>query len=193
MPGKRPLGLPGFVAVGILALAGCNEAREREEPPVVFADVDPILEAKCVECHSGPAWRKPTTDSRTTSRRFGAFRIPRGISPRRCRWMPERRRSWPRWSEPDHADLLDADETNVLTTWVVRRRGSRRVAARIRASWIDPRADEWHGELFERDRLAADRRCGTLRCVRSMSFGFAPTWRGGAQAPTGRHRLHRLP
>ncbi len=74
----------GF-ALGILAaLAGCAEAREREEPPVVYADVHPILEAKCAECHSWARSLRPTIGSRTTSRPFGAF--PDGLprSPPRC-------------------------------------------------------------------------------------------------------------
>ena len=38
----------GF-ALGILPLLGCNEARDQEEPPVVFADVQPILEELAFE------------------------------------------------------------------------------------------------------------------------------------------------
>ncbi|MGB5505019.1 MAG: hypothetical protein WBM75_21680, partial [Polyangiales bacterium] len=37
-----------------LLLLGCNEARDRPQPPVIFADVDPILQESCLECHTGP-------------------------------------------------------------------------------------------------------------------------------------------
>ena len=42
----------GFVvALGALVAVGCTELREHESPPLVFDDVNPILEESCVECH----------------------------------------------------------------------------------------------------------------------------------------------
>ena len=49
--GRRVAGL----LLAAFVLAGCHEARELAEPPVVYADVEPILEEHCVECHSGPS------------------------------------------------------------------------------------------------------------------------------------------
>jgi hypothetical protein len=49
--------------------------------------------------------------------------------------------------QPDHADLLDDDETLGLTTWVT----DGAVPANRSThpgQWIDPRADEWHGSYL---------------------------------------------
>jgi len=134
-------------ALGILALAGCNEAREREEPPVVFADVEPLLEAKCVECHSGPL---AEADYRLEDY-FQTIRCipdPEGqpaTLPSDVTLPPDERAPILAVLErPDHADLLDDDETQALTTWV----GNGAVPANDSThpgSWIDPRADDWHG------------------------------------------------
>lgn len=42
------------LALGALAWSGCTEERPLPEPPIVYADVAPILDASCLECHSGP-------------------------------------------------------------------------------------------------------------------------------------------
>jgi len=133
-----------------LSFAGCNEAREREEPPVVYADVDPILEAKCVECHSGPAAQ---ADYRLEDY-FETIRCipdPEGrvaTLPSDVTLPPEERAPiLAALERPDHADLLDAEETQALTTWV----GDGAVPTERSThpgSWIDPRANEWHGEYL---------------------------------------------
>jgi hypothetical protein len=134
----------GF-ALGILAaLAGCAEAREREEPPVVYADVHPILEAKCAECHSGPLAEAD-------------YRVEDYFQTIRCLPDPEGQPatlpSDPTapilavLERPDHAGLLDDDETRGLTTWVT----DGAVPANRSThpgKWIDPRADDWHGNYL---------------------------------------------
>ncbi|MBW2403742.1 MAG: hypothetical protein DRH23_15210 [Deltaproteobacteria bacterium] len=134
----------GF-ALGILAaLAGCAEAREREEPPVVHADVHPILEAKCAECHSGPLAEAD-------------YRVEDYLQTIRCIPDPEGQPatlpSDPTapilavLERPDHAGLLDDDETRGLTTWVT----DGAVPANRSThpgKWIDPRADDWHGNYL---------------------------------------------
>ena len=37
------------VALGALAAVGCTEARDLGSPPLVFEDVNPILEESCVQ------------------------------------------------------------------------------------------------------------------------------------------------
>ncbi len=118
------MGLPVncVLATGlVLAVAGCNEAREREEPPVVFADIDPILQEHCVRCHSGPdaAANYSVEDYLETIRCVPADEPPPppatlpSDSTAPILVVLER-------PDPDlHAELLNAAQTEALTTWVV--------------------------------------------------------------------------
>jgi predicted CxxxxCH...CXXCH cytochrome family protein len=126
------------------AALGCNEERERAEPPVVFADVEPILQERCVECHSGPL-------------AAADYRVEDYFQTIRCIPDPEGQPATlpsdptaPILSvldRPDHADLLDDDETRGLTAWVT----DGAVPANRSThpgKWIDPRAEEWHGSYL---------------------------------------------
>jgi hypothetical protein len=133
------------LALGTLALLGCNEPRDREEPPAVYADIEPILQEHCVECHSGPLAE-------------AGYRVEDYFQTIRCIPDPEGEPATlpPDTTAPilavleerdDHADLLDPQETNGLTTWVVEgavpaNRGTHP------AQWTDPRAEEWHGNYL---------------------------------------------
>jgi hypothetical protein len=138
--GRSALWLTGVVwAYG--ALLGCNEAREREEPPVVFADVQPILEESCVECHSGPS-------------AAADYRLEDYLETIRCIPDPDGQpATLPSDStapilavleRADHADLLDDDQTRGLTTWVTDGAVPANRSTHP-ASWTDPRAVDWHG------------------------------------------------
>lgn len=130
--------LAGFV------LVGCNEARDREEPPVVFADVEPVLDERCVECHSGPSAEAD-------------YRLEDYLQTIRCIPDPEGQPatlpSDPTapilavLERPDHADLLNDDETRGLTNWVT----DGAVPANRSThpgQWLDPRTDVWHGSYL---------------------------------------------
>lgn len=138
----------GGLAWASLALAGCGESREREEPPVAFASVDPILQGGCVECHSGP----DAAASYSVEDYLATIRcIPDGEpatlpadSAAPILAILER---------PDHADLLDQDETDELANWVAEgawpaRRGSHP------GQWLDPRTDAWHGTYLRETQWA---------------------------------------
>ncbi len=127
-----------------LVLAGCNESRDRAEPPAVFADVEPILDGSCVDCHSGPLAEAD-------------YRVEDYFQTIRCIPDPEGQpatlpsdQSAPILAvleRPDHAGLLDDDATRSLTTWVTdgavpANRGTHP------GKWIDPRAEDWHGSYL---------------------------------------------
>jgi hypothetical protein len=110
----------------------------------VFADIEPILQEHCVECHSGPLAEAD-------------YRVEDYFQTIRCIPDPEGQPatlpSDPTapilavLERPDHADLLDDDETRGLTAWVTdgavpANRGSHP------GKWIDPRADDWHGNYL---------------------------------------------
>lgn len=133
----------GVVTLGLVVLAvlGCNEERAREEPPLVFDDVSPILDARCVECHGGDA-----PDA--------GYSVEDYFTTIRCLPDPDGQpATLPADSsapliavleQPDHADLLDSEETGALTTWVEEGavpddRGTHP------GQWNDPRAGDWHG------------------------------------------------
>ena len=128
-----------------LTLAGCNEARDRPEPPVVYADVDPILQENCVECHSGPL-------------AAADYRVEDYLRTIRCIPDPEGQPATlpPDKTAPilavleereDHADLLDPQETYGLTTWVVEGAVPANRSTHP-GQWTDPRAEDWHGNYL---------------------------------------------
>ena len=130
----------GF-SLAALALAGCNEARDLAEPPAVFADVAPILDESCVECHSGPMAEAD-------------YRLEDYFQTVRCIPDPEGQPATLPSDQtapilavlerPDHADLLDENQTGGLTSWVTE--GAVPASRSTHpGKWTDPRADEWHG------------------------------------------------
>jgi hypothetical protein len=127
-----------------LVLAGCNDARDREEPPAVYADVEPILQEHCVECHSGPLAEAD-------------YRVEDYFQTIRCIPDPE---GEPATLPPDttapilavleeesHADLLDPEETYGLTTWVVEGAVPANRSTHP-GQWTDPRAEDCHGNYL---------------------------------------------
>jgi hypothetical protein len=134
----------GFVFCYALAgslLLGCSEERELSEPPLVFADVDPILQESCVECHVEPL---PAA----------GYIVDGYFQTIRCIPDPEGQpATLPSdgtapilavLETPDHADLLDQEQTDALTTWVVQGAVPDPRSTHP-AAWNDPRADAWHG------------------------------------------------
>ncbi|MDH3845964.1 MAG: hypothetical protein OES69_18635, partial [Myxococcales bacterium] len=127
----------------LLVLTGCSEERIRAEPPVVFADIDPILQDRCVVCHSGPA---PAAGYSVEDYLETIRCVPDG--------EPATLPSDPSapilavLEGPTHADFLDESQAEGLTAWVVEgawpaRRGSHP------GQWLDPRTDAWHGTYLE--------------------------------------------
>ena len=130
--------------MGAFVLVGCHEARELAEPPVVYADVEPILEEHCVECHRGPSAEAD-------------YRLEDYFETIRCIPDPDGQPATlpsdptaPILSvleRPDHADLLDADETKGLTNWIT----DGAIPANRSThpgQWNDPRTDVWHGNYL---------------------------------------------
>lgn len=132
----------GFVLVlGALVAVGCNELREYESPPLVFDDVNPILEESCVECHGATAPE-------------AGYSVEDYWQTIRCIPDPEGQPATLPADEtapilavlerPDHAELLDSSQTDTLTAWVVEGavpsdRGTHP------GQWTDPRSEGWHG------------------------------------------------
>ena len=134
-----------LLVLGALVLAGCNEARDREEPPAVYGDIEPILQQHCVECHSGPMAEAD-------------YRVEDYFETIRCIPDPEGEPATlpPDTTAPilavlqerdDHADLLDPEETYGLTTWVVEGAVPANRSTHP-AQWTDPRTEEWHGNYL---------------------------------------------
>ncbi|MGB5220161.1 MAG: hypothetical protein WBN60_03970, partial [Polyangiales bacterium] len=103
------------LAVGAVAIAGCIEERSIAEPPSVFAEVSPILEENCLECHGGPlaAANYRVEDYFTTIRC-----IPDAEGPPATLPPDDSAPILAVLEKPSHADLLDAEDTSSLTTWV---------------------------------------------------------------------------
>lgn len=133
----------GRLLVTLLVLTGCSEERGRADPPVVFADIDPILQESCVECHGGsaPAVGYSVEDYLETIRC-----VPDG----QPATLPSDATApiLAVLKGPTHADFLDERQADGLTAWVVEgawpaRRGSHP------GQWLDPRTDAWHGTYLE--------------------------------------------
>ena len=138
------LWLATFLGASLL-LAGCNEARDRPQPPSVYADVAPILEENCLECHSGPLAEAgySVEDYFTTIR---CIPDPEGLAAT----LPpdETAPILAVLEQPDHADLLDAEQTSTLTTWVTGGAFPDDDSTHP-GQWNDPRAADWHGAYLQ--------------------------------------------
>ncbi|MGB5350316.1 MAG: hypothetical protein WBN10_12000 [Polyangiales bacterium] len=123
-------------------LSGCTEERDRAEPSLVFADVQPVLDESCLECHGGalPSADYSVEDYFTTIR---CIPEPEG----QPATLPSNETApiLAVLQEPTvHADLLDVSETETLTQWVVEGAVPNRRSTHP-AGWNDPRSDDWHG------------------------------------------------
>lgn len=143
-------GRAGRLLVLLFVFTGCNEVRDRAEPPVVFADIDPILRENCLQCHSGPmaAENYRVEDYFTTIRCIPDPEGPAATVPME-EDVPESAPIVAVLATPSHADFLDAAEAEDLATWVAEGafpadRGTHP------GQWNDPRATDWHG-LYLRD------------------------------------------
>jgi len=136
-----------YVSIASLALAlpvavGCSASRDHPEPPSVFADVDPILQEHCAECHSGPG-------------AAAAYRVDDYLETIRC--VPDGQpATLPSdatapilavLEQPDHVGLLSEEETQSLTTWVTEGAFPMNRLTHP-GKWIDPRSDDWHGRYL---------------------------------------------
>ncbi len=132
----------------VLLAVGCTEERQFEEPPLVFADVDPVLQDNCVGCHGGPS----AEAGYSVEDYFHTIRCipdPEGqpATVPEDQAVPESAPIVAVLDEESHAGFLDMEETETLTTWVAQGavpddRGTHP------AAWNDPRADEWHGDYL---------------------------------------------
>ncbi|MBT8461282.1 MAG: hypothetical protein KJO44_02080 [Gemmatimonadetes bacterium] len=142
--GASGLWLAGLTWAALVP-GGCNEARDLPQPPLVFADVDPILQENCVECHSGLLAESD-------------YRVEDYFQTIRCIPDPEGQPGTLPSDEtapilavlverPDHEDLLDEDETKGLTTWVTDGAFPANRSTHP-GDWNDPRAENWHGSYL---------------------------------------------
>ena len=176
------------LAWSALALLGCTEERELAEPPLVFADVEPILEEHCVECHSGPSAEAD-------------YRLEDYFETIRCIPDPDGQPATLPSDDtapilavlerPDHADLLDADETKGLTNWVT----DGAIPANRSThpgQWNDPARTS--GTATTSARPTGSRSSIQLEgCVWALSSGVACARRRDHQLPSGRYGLHGVP
>jgi hypothetical protein len=122
-------------------LLGCTEERELPEPPVVFADVDPILQESCVECHAEPL----PAAGYSVEDYFRTIRcIPDPDGQPATLPSDETAPILAVLERPDHAGLLDMGQTEALTAWVAEGAVPDPRSTHPGA-WNDPRADDWHG------------------------------------------------
>ena len=130
-----------WFALSILSVA-CSEPRDDGDPPLVFADIDPILEVHCLECHSGDA---PEAGYSVEDYLETIRCVPSGD--------PATLPSDPTapilavLQQPGHDEFLDDTETMALEDWVVEGAIPQRQGSHP-PQWIDPRTDDWHGSYL---------------------------------------------
>ncbi|MEM7433615.1 MAG: hypothetical protein AAF436_00590 [Myxococcota bacterium] len=137
----RPLRSVAALSMSVLVVVACDEARQGSDPPLAFAAIDPILEEACLECHGG---EDPSA----------GYSVEDYLATIRCIPDPDGQPATlpADTTAPilavldlaDHADLLDDEQTDELTEWILdgawpARRGSHP------GQWMDPRTDTWHG------------------------------------------------
>jgi len=124
---------------GALLLMGCTETRDRPEGPAVFADVEPILQERCIECHSGAA---PAAGYRVED----YFETIRCVPDDRPATLPSDSTApiLAVLERPDHADLLTEQEEAALTGWITDGAFPAERSTHP-GRWNDPRTEAWHG------------------------------------------------
>ncbi len=129
------------LCVAVLGVAACNEARDVAQVPLAFAEVDPILQEGCADCHSG-------LDAEAD------YRVDDYFTTIRCIPDPEGQPATLPADEtapilavlqqPSHAGLLDQNDTSTLTSWVTEGAYPDDDSTHP-GQWNDPRAEDWHG------------------------------------------------
>lgn len=122
-----------------LLLISCSETRDRPELPVVFEDVDAILQERCAECHSGV---EPAAGYRVVD----YFETIRCVPDGRPATLPSDSTApiLAVLERPDHAGLLAEQETEALTAWVTDGAFPANRSTHP-GQWNDPRSEDWHG------------------------------------------------
>jgi hypothetical protein len=129
------------LASGALALAACNDPRDFDEPPLTFADVEPLLQESCVECHG----ESLAEADYSVEDYFHTIRcIPDREGQPATLPADETAPILAVLEEPDHMELLDPTETETLTTWVVEG-AVPNLRGTHPSGWNDPRNEAWHG------------------------------------------------
>lgn len=188
---RRTRGLVLCCALSGFVVIGCTEERELGSPPLVFDDVNPLLEESCVECHGGmdPEAGYSVEDYFRTIR---CIPDPDG----QAATLPadETAPILAVLEQPDHADLLDMSETEALTSWVVEGavpndRGTHP------GEWNDPRSELWHG-AYLRDTAwqgivdpAAEDACGRCHAGSPAPVEGVVSFPAGATDCTDCHTL----
>ncbi len=142
---KRNLRSP--LAVLAVLTFGCHEPRT-VDAPLVYADVQPLLETACVTCHG--------TDDPAAGYSVASHWEVLGCVPE------DRPATLPPGpdaplvsvlSRPDHATLLGKSDQALLSAWVSH--GSPAFVGSVHpAGIVDPRSEDWHGKLAAQDDFA---------------------------------------
>ncbi len=138
-----------WAVVALASLAPGCEVRERPARGPDHADVAPILERACVECH-GPA------------RAEAGYRVdgyaevtgcPEGAPPSAVEPPGPEAPILAAQSVDPHVGLLDETERALLAAWVAAGAPAS-VGGAHPAGWTDPRSDGFHGRALRRERWA---------------------------------------
>lgn len=162
-------------ALLVAGLASGCEARDLPAREPRFADVEPLLRRACAPCHgeteAQAGWR--------AERYLEVIGCPDGSGPA-VEPPDETAPILSALERPDHADLLEPDERELLTAWVRSGAVARRGAAHP-PGWVDPRSSDFHGSALAEG--------GWVRMLDPRSAGAcatcheAPLVDGGAGAP----------
>lgn len=149
-----------------LCVLGCREERSQPEPLPTFADVQPMLQRACVSCH-GPELARAgysVSDYLSTigcAEGKGPATLPANASAPLIAVF----------ERPDHRQLLNADELELLSGWVSAGAPAFRGTVH-EPSIIDPRSEGWHGRLLAQEGfhplVAADDSYACGRCHAGM-------------------------
>ncbi|MEM9727130.1 MAG: hypothetical protein AAF997_00995 [Myxococcota bacterium] len=137
-----------FSLVALVLFQACDEKRDRPEPATAFAEVSPILDAACLECHSGgePAAGYSVADYLETIRCVPDGQpatLPADLSAPILSVL----------DRADHASLLEPDDRETLTNWVTEGAWPARNGTHP-GQWLDPRTPEWHGTYLRENDWA---------------------------------------
>lgn len=174
-------------ALVLCVLGGCS-VRALPAPVPTYANVEPILNASCLECHGeGRAEGGYRVDGY-----LAAIACPAGEGPA-VEPHDARAPIVLALERPDHAALLTPQQAALLRAWV-ETGATARIGAAHAPGWVDPRSADFHGAALRGEGfrrmvdLAAPGTCARCHAGTAGTLSLPTSTAPGATACTTCHR-----
>ncbi len=173
-----------IAAAAITAGQGCDERSLPQEGPF-YADIEPILQQRCAECHSGEA----PAAGYAVDRYLDVLACPLEAGPATEPASGEAPLLAVQGTE-GHRGLLGDEELALLEAWVEQGAPARRGSAH-QAGWNNPSSESFHGAVLRKERwqrLLSDEAKGACARCHALTAQVAEPAIPGATPCSSCHR-----